>query len=164
MLLSVSHGHGIITPEGMLAAQGNWPILLQFSSTLCVRSTLTQWTLHLPILVSRQFVFVAYSLFKKQQHQVPTLLFQVLYNLFEWPTRAGSRLAMIGVANTMDLPERLLPRIASRLGGKRTVFQPYSRPQLATIVDARLSEAGLAHTFARNAVNMACSKVGQTKV
>ena len=43
---------------------------------------------------------------------------QVLYNLFEWPMRKGSRLAVIGVANTMDLPERLLPRIASRLGSR----------------------------------------------
>ena len=105
-------------------------------------------------------MFVLFSVFEKQQQRMPMSLFQVLYNLFEWPTRAGSRLAMIGVANTMDLPERLLPRIASRLGGRRTVFQPYSRPQLATIVNARLSEAGLSHTFARNAVNMACSKVG----
>lgn len=37
---------------------------------------------------------------------------QVLYNLFEWPLRRGAQLAVIGVANTMDLPERLLPRIA----------------------------------------------------
>ena len=37
---------------------------------------------------------------------------QVLYNLFEWPTRPGARLAVIGIANTLDLPERLLPRIA----------------------------------------------------
>ena len=43
---------------------------------------------------------------------------QVLYNLFEWPTKPRSRLAVIGVANTMDLPERLLPRIASRLGSR----------------------------------------------
>ena len=43
---------------------------------------------------------------------------QVLYNLFEWPTKTRSRLAVIGVANTMDLPERLLPRIASRLGSR----------------------------------------------
>lgn len=35
----------------------------------------------------------------------------VLYNLFEWPGRKGSRLSIIGVANTMDLPERLHPRI-----------------------------------------------------
>lgn len=38
--------------------------------------------------------------------------------MFEWPMRKGSRLAVIGVANTMDLPQRLLPRIASRLGSR----------------------------------------------
>lgn len=84
---------------------------------------------------------------------------QVLYNLFEWPARQGSQLAVVAVANTMDLPERLLPRIASRLGGRRLVFQPYNRPQLITIVSSRLKDAGLAETFAENAINMACSKV-----
>jgi origin recognition complex subunit 1 len=39
---------------------------------------------------------------------------QVLYNLMEWPLRKGSKLAVIGIANTMDLPERFLPRIARR--------------------------------------------------
>ena len=82
----------------------------------------------------------------------------MLYNLFEWPTRHSSRLAMVAVANTMDLPERLLPRIASRLGGRRLVFQPYNRPQLITIVSQRLEDAGLSHTIASNAINMACSK------
>lgn len=44
----------------------------------------------------------------------PTLLMflqTVLYNLFDWPGRRGSRLSIIGIANTMDLPERLHPRI-----------------------------------------------------
>lgn len=35
----------------------------------------------------------------------------VLYNLFDWPSRKGSCLSVIGIANTMDLPERLHPRI-----------------------------------------------------
>ena len=35
----------------------------------------------------------------------------VLYNLFDWPGRKGSRLSIIGIANTMDLPKRLHPRI-----------------------------------------------------
>ena len=33
----------------------------------------------------------------------------VLYNLFDWPTRRHARLVVVGIANTMDLPERLLP-------------------------------------------------------
>ncbi|KAL4434835.1 hypothetical protein ABPG77_005362 [Micractinium sp. CCAP 211/92] len=62
----------------------------------------------------------------------------VLYNLFEWPGRKGSRLSIIGIANTMDLPERLHPRIGSRLAGRRIVFQPYSKDQLTTIITSRL--------------------------
>jgi len=41
----------------------------------------------------------------------------VLYNLFDWPGRKGSRLSIIGIANTMDLPERLHPRIGRWVGG-----------------------------------------------
>lgn len=41
---------------------------------------------------------------------------RVLYNLFEWPSRKGSKLIVIGIANTMDLPERLSSRIGSRMG------------------------------------------------
>lgn len=41
---------------------------------------------------------------------------QVMYNLFEWPSRPGSRLVVLTIANTMDLPERLMSnRVSSRL-------------------------------------------------
>ena len=40
----------------------------------------------------------------------------VLYNLFEWPTRRHSRLIVLAIANTMDLPERIMmKRVSSRL-------------------------------------------------
>lgn len=84
---------------------------------------------------------------------------QVLYNLCEWPTRPGARLAVVGIANTLDLPERLLPRIASRLGGRRVVFQPYKRDQLKRIVDERLRGAGVCHVFQENAIKYAAGKV-----
>lgn len=39
----------------------------------------------------------------------------VLYNLFEWPTRATSKLVVLAIANTMDLPERIMMnRVSSR--------------------------------------------------
>lgn len=38
-------------------------------------------------------------------------LSQVLYNLSEWCSSKHSKLAMIGIANTIDLPERLHPKI-----------------------------------------------------
>jgi origin recognition complex subunit 1 len=55
---------------------------------------------------------------------------QLLYNLFEWPTHGGSRLVILGIANTLDLPERLLPKIKSRLGANRVTFQPYTFAQV----------------------------------
>ena len=80
----------------------------------------------------------------------------VLYNLFDWPGRRGSRLSIIGVANTMDLPERLHPRIGSRLAGRRIVFHPYSKDQLSTIVASRLE--GVA-AFDARAVALVAMKV-----
>lgn len=53
--------------------------------------------------------------------------------------RPGSDLVVIGIANTMDLPERLLPRIASRLGQQRVPFLPYNQEQIKEIVGARLA-------------------------
>ena len=41
----------------------------------------------------------------------------VMYNFFNWPSLAHSRLIVLAVANTMDLPERTLSnKISSRLG------------------------------------------------
>ncbi|KAK9830101.1 hypothetical protein WJX72_009780 [[Myrmecia] bisecta] len=81
----------------------------------------------------------------------------VLYNMFDWPMRKHSKLAVIGIANTMDLPERLLPRIASRLGGRRIAFQPYNKQQLEVIVKTRLE--GVADVFCTRAIDYASRKV-----
>lgn len=63
----------------------------------------------------------------------------VMYNFFDWPNRPCSQLIVIAVANTMDLPERVLSnRVASRLGLVRINFAPYNFQQLSTIVTSRL--------------------------
>lgn len=54
----------------------------------------------------------------------------VLYNLFEWPLMRNARLVVVGIANTMDLPERLLPKIKSRIGLSSVVFPAYIRSQV----------------------------------
>ncbi|GAA5951775.1 hypothetical protein JCM3765_003115 [Sporobolomyces pararoseus] len=65
---------------------------------------------------------------------------EVLYNFFNWPHSAHSRLVVIAVANTMDLPERELNgKIRSRLGTNRIAFQPYNWTELKKILEARLS-------------------------
>lgn len=46
----------------------------------------------------------------------------VVYNFFEWPNLKHSRLIVVAIANTMDLPERLLTnKVSSRLGTLFTV-------------------------------------------
>ncbi|TMW44994.1 hypothetical protein DOY81_009926 [Sarcophaga bullata] len=62
----------------------------------------------------------------------------VVYNLLDWPTKSASRLVVITIANTMDLPERLLMgKVTSRLGLTRLTFQPYTHKQLQEIVTCR---------------------------
>ena len=40
----------------------------------------------------------------------------VMYNIFDWPSNPRARLVVLAVANTMDLPERIMiKRVSSRL-------------------------------------------------
>lgn len=49
--------------------------------------------------------------------QLMTAKQDVVYNFFNWPTLARSKLVVLAVANTMDLPERAMTgRVRSRLG------------------------------------------------
>ncbi|KAI6102014.1 P-loop containing nucleoside triphosphate hydrolase protein [Pisolithus croceorrhizus] len=100
--------------------------------------------------------------------QLVTTKQDVVYNFFNWPTLVGSKLVVIAVANTMDLPERVMTgRVRSRLGMIRINFQPYTTPQLIEIVRARLDTATnslpSAHThppaLSPDAIKLACMKV-----
>ncbi len=63
----------------------------------------------------------------------------VMYNFFNWPGLRHSRLIVLAVANTMDLPERTLSnKISSRLGLTRITFPGYTHDQLMKIIESRL--------------------------
>lgn len=63
----------------------------------------------------------------------------VMYNFFNWPGLRHSRLIVLAVANTMDLPERTLSnKISSRLGLTRITFPGYTHDQLMQIIQSRL--------------------------
>lgn len=67
----------------------------------------------------------------------------VMYNFFNWPQLRHSRLIVLAVANTMDLPERTLSnKISSRLGLTRITFPGYSHTQLMIIIQSRLEGVG----------------------
>ncbi|GAB4856046.1 Origin of replication complex subunit 1B [Ancistrocladus abbreviatus] len=80
----------------------------------------------------------------------------VLYNILDWPTKPNSKLVVIGIANTMDLPEKLLPRISSRMGIQRICFRPYDCQQLKEIILSRLKGID---AFDDQAVEFAARKV-----
>ncbi|KAI9669931.1 MAG: Origin recognition complex, subunit 1 [Alyxoria varia] len=84
----------------------------------------------------------------------------VMYNFFNWPTLPHSRLIVLAVANTMDLPERTLSnKISSRLGLSRITFQGYSHTQLMKIIECRLE--GAASFVDKDAIQFASRKVAQ---
>ncbi|KAK2721968.1 cell division control protein 6 homolog [Artemia franciscana] len=68
-----------------------------------------------------------------------------LYSLFEYPALEGSRLVLVGISNALDLTDRLLPRLQAKLMAKSRPqllnFAPYTKQQLVTIINERLSEA-----------------------
>lgn len=82
----------------------------------------------------------------------------VMYNFFDWPNNAGSKLIVIAIANTMDLPERILTnRVSSRLGLTRIGFLPYTYLQLIEIIKARVEGLDI---FNRDAIEFCARKIG----
>ncbi|KAF6019578.1 CDC6 [Bugula neritina] len=67
---------------------------------------------------------------------------QVLYTIFEWPSIAKSRLLLIGIANSLDLTDRILPRLNVNIDCRPELlhFQPYTREQIVTVLDSRLQK------------------------
>lgn len=56
----------------------------------------------------------------------------------------------------MDLPEKLLPRISSRMGIQRLCFGPYNYQQLQEIISSRLKGID---AFEKQAIEFASRKV-----
>lgn len=81
----------------------------------------------------------------------------VLYAAFEWARGEQSRLVVVGVANALDLPTRLLPWL--RAGGcvpEVHTFTPYDASALAAIVHQRLNGSD---ALSKPAVALAAKKV-----
>ncbi|KAK6045497.1 ATPase, AAA family, partial [Cooperia oncophora] len=83
---------------------------------------------------------------------------EFIYDIFNWTTIESARVSVMAIANTLDLPERMLcQRITSRIGAARICFQPYEFQQIECIIRDRLKES--ANAIDEGAVQFAARKV-----
>ncbi|CAK8675089.1 unnamed protein product [Clavelina lepadiformis] len=68
---------------------------------------------------------------------------EVLYTMFDWASITNSKLILIGIANSLDLTDRILPRLQANVECKPHLinFKPYSKDQLVQILQARIKKA-----------------------
>ncbi|XP_068687547.1 cell division control protein 6 homolog isoform X1 [Montipora foliosa] len=66
---------------------------------------------------------------------------EILYTMFELPSLPKSKLILIGIANALDLTDRILPRLQARPKCKPELlhFAPYTKDQIVKILQDRLS-------------------------
>lgn len=68
-----------------------------------------------------------------------TLDLEFLYQLFSWSMAPTSRLILVGIANALDLTDRLLPRLKARnLKPHLLPFLPYTSAQIKAVLTTRL--------------------------
>ena len=69
----------------------------------------------------------------------------VLYTVFEWPALQGSKLVLVGIANSLDLTDRVLPRLQVSPAYKPTLlhYPPYTKQEIMDILTARLREGAV---------------------
>lgn len=88
----------------------------------------------------------------------------VVYDFFNWPLLLRSKLIVIGIANTSDLPDLLHARVSSRIGFTAVPFAPYTYDQMNIILAARLDELKL---FNKNSLLLlarkSCSVAGDVR-
>jgi len=91
--------------------------------------------------------------------QLVTKSQSVLYSVFEWLSYRDARLVVMAISNTMDLPERLLPRVASRFEIVRVDFWPYTKHQILQILKTRLHAHDADDVFKQEALIRCSARV-----
>ncbi|XP_053686835.1 cell division control protein 6 homolog [Sabethes cyaneus] len=96
--------------------------------------------------------------------QLATSKQTVLYNIFEWPAKRNSKLILVGVANALDLTDRLLSRLQARceLRPHLIQFLPYTKPQLVNILKSSLENNDSSELFNEAALTLLAAKVAST--
>ncbi|GAB1598912.1 cell division control protein 6 homolog [Argonauta hians] len=91
---------------------------------------------------------------------------EVLYEIFGWPALPNSSSVLIGVANSLDLTDRILPRLQARLDLRPLLmnFSPYTKDQIVRVIEDRLKDSQLnsSHMFEPSAIQFCSRKVAST--
>lgn len=64
----------------------------------------------------------------------------LLYKAFGWPSFNKGNVILIGIANSIDLTQRFLPKLEVNVAPKTIAFVPYNRQQLKLILEQRFAE------------------------
>lgn len=85
----------------------------------------------------------------------------VLYTIFEWPSVFESNFLLVGIANSLDLTDRLLSRLHAKcdLKPKLMHFAPYTKQQIVDIFRSRLEEAQVLDIFPAVTIQLLAAKV-----
>uniref|UniRef100_A0AC34REU4 AAA+ ATPase domain-containing protein n=1 Tax=Panagrolaimus sp. JU765 TaxID=591449 RepID=A0AC34REU4_9BILA len=80
----------------------------------------------------------------------------LLYEAYGWPRDSNSKVIVVGIANSLDLTERLLPKLKIEgISPKTFIFQPYKTEQIIAILKNYLKE----QTFDEKAIELCSRKV-----
>eukprot|EP01083_Nonionella_stella_P172895 594706_1 len=86
---------------------------------------------------------------------------QPLYDLFGWTKRTNCKFILIGIANSIDLVDRFLPRLKQRhYEPELLIFKPYTKGQLTDIVKHRL-DGEWSDYFEEIAIKLCAQKVAK---
>ena len=80
----------------------------------------------------------------------------LLYNIFNWTTYSKSKLIVISISNTLDLPQRLIPKVQSRIGTNKIMFKAYLKEDLYKIISTKIEDINL---FSEDALKISSMKV-----
>ena len=85
----------------------------------------------------------------------------VLYHIFEWPSILNSNFILVGIANSLDLTDRLLVRLQTKCEMKPKLihFAAYTKQQIVEIFKSRLEEGGVSDLFPPVAIQLLAAKV-----
>ncbi|KAJ1751641.1 AAA ATPase [Coemansia sp. RSA 989] len=88
---------------------------------------------------------------------------EVLYRLFELAAHPQSRMALVGIANALDLTDRFLPRLQARNCEPLLLnFNPYQVKDIVEILQSRLNSVSREPIIQKAALELCARKVAAT--